>query len=476
MKNTKLILRKNLLTAKPAGFTLIEVLVVVLIIGILAAFAVPWYQRAILKSRFNSVISGVRTIARAQEVYYLSKNVYAQSMDELDITHDNEDDAAEITLSTDEKYKYVMGYHKDAPQVRYVVFLKHSENFPDNIHCEALTGNDDAEWLCKEELQGYRLKHGSLEGASYTTYILQGSATDGSFSQTYQDGTGLTLTNGDVCQAQSAGGCSASTFVESTCAGNQTGGCQNNVFTDSTCNGNAGGGNAGTTVCGHNTYNHSECHGEDGPNGFICGRSDYNHNSACYSNNSGGCGHSTFDDGSTCYAHGNTACQQSEFTDSACIVESGGGCHNNSTFSNSTCTVEAGGGCTGNTFTNGSVCRTSVGGTSSSRACGTGSTYDHSTCYNDSTTSYLGCGQGTYNNHSACHSSTKGGCGRATFDGNSVCYGNGNGACGTNTYTNNSVCYAMVPGACNDNTYLSGSYCDGPHCPSGTPGPGGTTH
>ena len=457
-----------------AGFTLIEVLVVVLIIGILAGFALPWYERAIFKSRFHTAIPNTRSIAEAQEVYFIAQGKYATAASDLDIENAGGDNPIEVTIGTEEKYKFVRGYNKKAPSARYVIYQVHSTNFPGNIHCEAERGNEMAEWLCEEELQGVKIPHGSLDGDEFVTYILQGDAGDGTFSQTYIDEPTAPLTNGDVCLAQHAEGCSNTSFTESSCEGNQTAGCQHSTFNDSTCNGNAGGNSAGTTVCGHNIYNNSECHGEEGNNGYVCGRSDYNHNSACYSNSHGGCGHSSFENGSVCYAREGTACQTSEFTDSSCVVESGGGCNNNSTFSNSTCTVEAGGGCTGNMFSNGSVCHTSVGGTSSNRACGTGSTYDHSTCYNDSSTSYLGCGQGTYTNESVCHSSSRGGCGRATFDGNSVCYGNGDGACGTCTYTNHSVCYANASGACNNNTYKSGSYCSGSFCPAGSPRQDGT--
>jgi prepilin-type N-terminal cleavage/methylation domain-containing protein len=58
------------------GFTLIELLVVVLIIGILAAIAVPQYQRAVDKSKFMEIMSNTAALKRGCEVYYLTNGEY----------------------------------------------------------------------------------------------------------------------------------------------------------------------------------------------------------------------------------------------------------------------------------------------------------------------------------------------------------------------------------------------------------------
>lgn len=67
------------------GFTLMELLVVVLIIGILAAIAVPQYKKATEKSRMVEAVSWINAAYKAEQLYQEANDVYTSHLDELDI-------------------------------------------------------------------------------------------------------------------------------------------------------------------------------------------------------------------------------------------------------------------------------------------------------------------------------------------------------------------------------------------------------
>ena len=68
------------------AFTLIELLVVVLIIGILAAIALPQYQKAVAKARGAEAISMIRSVVPAIEEYMLANNAFPPSWDVLSVS------------------------------------------------------------------------------------------------------------------------------------------------------------------------------------------------------------------------------------------------------------------------------------------------------------------------------------------------------------------------------------------------------
>jgi prepilin-type N-terminal cleavage/methylation domain-containing protein len=66
-----------------AGFTLVELLVVMVIVGILAAVAIPKYSRARERSFIAAVTSDPKNLASQEEVYHSDYEIYAADASEL---------------------------------------------------------------------------------------------------------------------------------------------------------------------------------------------------------------------------------------------------------------------------------------------------------------------------------------------------------------------------------------------------------
>ena len=137
------------------AFTLIELLVVVLIIGILAAVALPQYQKAVEKARMTEALVALKQIKTAQENYFLANGVYTTNFEELPLEWQgtirgvNLDFPSGVTLTlTIGTYAYSVNkkrtillrfdYDKNAPSK---CFAKHDDNIANQV-CKSLGGTN----------------------------------------------------------------------------------------------------------------------------------------------------------------------------------------------------------------------------------------------------------------------------------------------------------------------------------------------
>lgn len=80
-----------------SGFTLIEMLIVVVVIGILAAIAIPKYSRIRERAYVAAVISDLKNLATQQESYHATTQFYATTLTSL--TNFSESEGVNVAIN-----------------------------------------------------------------------------------------------------------------------------------------------------------------------------------------------------------------------------------------------------------------------------------------------------------------------------------------------------------------------------------------
>lgn len=100
------------------GFTLVELLTVVAIIGVLAAIAVPAYRYVIDQAKRTSGIAALDTVRKEMEVYLIDKGQYPASIDFTDFT-DQDGNRILLNWNRIKDKLYVWGPYTPAPSGSY---------------------------------------------------------------------------------------------------------------------------------------------------------------------------------------------------------------------------------------------------------------------------------------------------------------------------------------------------------------------
>jgi prepilin-type N-terminal cleavage/methylation domain-containing protein len=72
-------------TTRRAGFSLVELTIVVVILGVLATFAVPRFMRSVERSKAAEVFNYLQNVYIAQEGYNARNATYSNTLPKLDV-------------------------------------------------------------------------------------------------------------------------------------------------------------------------------------------------------------------------------------------------------------------------------------------------------------------------------------------------------------------------------------------------------
>ena len=160
---------------KNQAFTLIELLVVVLIIGILAAVALPQYQKAVLRTKYVQLMTIGDAIHKAEEAYYLANGQYTNNADELDIqipASTKYSFSLDVRNTGDYKGHAAIAVYLTNQDIYYVVYLdKHTvpASRTGKRYCRVSSGGSDMEREVCKNLTGSQ----GIDEGGYFEYLFQ---------------------------------------------------------------------------------------------------------------------------------------------------------------------------------------------------------------------------------------------------------------------------------------------------------------
>jgi type IV pilus assembly protein PilE len=93
---------------KVRGFTLIELVIVVLIVAILAAVAIPSYRRYVVRSHRVDAQAALLDLAAREERFFYSKNAYTNDLADLNAQEAMAGDLYKVEVASASSTAYVV--------------------------------------------------------------------------------------------------------------------------------------------------------------------------------------------------------------------------------------------------------------------------------------------------------------------------------------------------------------------------------